>query len=150
MRPETFAAPVEEVSDAMVWEAPSPNPFAVAICRRTAETTMAGNLKTPKDSRAQLLSHGLSGVQDKHYDKGKRLRRKGQVLAVWNGFLAGPPIGTLPLDDVYKLPPQEAANEGAADTPFRVEDGAGRRNCMNRDGVRRDAQQDGAGRDVEL
>jgi hypothetical protein len=46
-------------------------------------------LKISKDIRAQLLSHGLGGVQDRHYDQHTYLDEKRLALATWEQFLAG-------------------------------------------------------------
>ena len=36
-----------------------------------------------KDIRGQLLSHGLGGVQDAHYDRHSYLNEKHNVLVAW-------------------------------------------------------------------
>lgn len=59
---------VTEISREMVDARESAEPFQLKDLRRTIETTLA-SLKVSKDIRAQLLSHGLSGVQDRVYDK---------------------------------------------------------------------------------
>lgn len=56
--------------------------------RRTVETEMAG-LGFSTDLRAQLLSHGLSGVQNKHYDRHTYLDEKTVALARWERHLEG-------------------------------------------------------------
>lgn len=50
--------------------------------RRTAETLMAG-MGISKDLRAQLQSHGLGGVQDRHYDRHDYLAEKRKALEAW-------------------------------------------------------------------
>lgn len=60
--------------------------FTVADIRRTCETMLAG-LGISKDIRAQLLSHGLGGVQDKHYDKHDYSDEKRQALSIWESRL---------------------------------------------------------------
>lgn len=73
----------------------TPGKRAVAICkelkaptyqlrdiRRTCETMLAG-IGIPKDIRAQLLSHGLSGVQAAHYDRYEYIDEKRSALADW-------------------------------------------------------------------
>jgi integrase len=72
---------VKEISDAMGGE-----PFDLRDIRRTAETMLAG-LGISKDNRAQLLSHGLTGVQDKHYDQHIYLREKRSALLKWERHL---------------------------------------------------------------
>jgi integrase len=49
--------------------------FQLRDIRRTIETILA-SLNVSKDVRAQLQSHGLSGVQDRHYDKYDYLTEK--------------------------------------------------------------------------
>ncbi len=50
--------------------------------RRTAETMLA-SMGIGKDIRAQLLSHGLGGVQDRHYDQHDYLIVKQNALVAW-------------------------------------------------------------------
>lgn len=63
-------------------------PFTLRDLRRSAETRMA-ELGVSKQDRAQLLSHGLSGVQAGHYDKYDYIREKAAALAIWERFLTG-------------------------------------------------------------
>jgi hypothetical protein len=44
------------------------SPFTVGDLRRTVETRLAA-LGVPQEVRARLQSHGLSGVQARHYDR---------------------------------------------------------------------------------
>lgn len=62
--------------------------FNLQDIRRTCETELAG-LGVSRDIRAQLLSHGLSGVQTRHYDRHDYLREKHAALLQWERFLAG-------------------------------------------------------------
>ena len=77
--------------------APSPQPEhpTLAEIRRTVETMLAETetLMISKDTRAQLLSHGLSGVQARHYDKGNHLPAKTDAMRKWNDFVADLCIG---------------------------------------------------------
>ncbi len=61
--------------------------FDARDVRRTCETLLAG-MGVSRDVRAQLLSHGLSGVQDKHYDKHGYTQEKAAALERWEGMLA--------------------------------------------------------------
>lgn len=63
--------------------------FRQGDIRRTVETLMA-SLDISKDIRGQLQSHGLSGVQTRHYDRYEYLPQKRAALAVWVQFLDGP------------------------------------------------------------
>lgn len=67
LRPETVSELVTEISAAMVKAKESREPFELRDIRRTCETMLAG-LEVSSDVRAMILSHGLGGVQKKHYD----------------------------------------------------------------------------------
>ena len=54
--------------------------------RRTCETMLA-SLGVSKDDRAQLLSHGISGVQAVHYDRYDYLNEKRAALVKWEHHL---------------------------------------------------------------
>lgn len=60
--------------------------FGASDLRRTSETLLAG-LRVSKDIRAELLSHGRTGVVSKHYDRHEYLPEKRQALAKWNRML---------------------------------------------------------------
>ena len=75
-------------------------PFDVADLRRTAETMLAG-LGISRDHRAVLLSHGLSGVQQAHYDRHDYLEEKRRALVLWEDhltrLLTGKPANVVPI-----------------------------------------------------
>ena len=54
--------------------------------RRTAETMLAA-MGISKDVRAQLLSHGLGGVQGRHYDQHEYMDEKRNALQAWADHL---------------------------------------------------------------
>ncbi len=81
MRSETVSGLVTEISAAMV-KAKEGRPFELRDIRRTCETMMAG-LGVSRDVRAQLQSHGLSGVQQRHYDKHEYMAEKRAALEKW-------------------------------------------------------------------
>lgn len=60
--------------------------FQFSDLRRTAETVLAG-LGIHKDIRAQLQSHGLGGVQDRHYDMHSYFEEKKNAIKTWQGYL---------------------------------------------------------------
>lgn len=60
--------------------------FDLRDLRRTVETMLAA-MGISKDTRAQLLSHGLSGVQDKHYDRHSYAEEKRAALVAWEARL---------------------------------------------------------------
>ena len=97
--PETLSGAVQNISDAMVETKLASAPFRGGDIRRTVETMLAETLGVSKDTRAQLLSHGLTGVQDRHYDKGLHLAAKTAALRAWNDYVADLCIGTLPVEE---------------------------------------------------
>ena len=56
--------------------------FDLRDIRRTCETMLAG-MGISKETRAQLLSHGLGGVQDAHYDRYSYAKEKHAALVAW-------------------------------------------------------------------
>lgn len=62
-------------------------PFNLRDVRRTVETMLAG-LGIGKDTRAQLLSHGISGVQAAHYDRHAYTDEKRAALVAWEARLS--------------------------------------------------------------
>lgn len=68
---------VSEISKAMNGDV-----FDLRDIRRTVETMMA-SMGISKDTRAQLLSHGLSGVQSAHYDRHSYTEEKRAALSAW-------------------------------------------------------------------
>ena len=81
MRPETVSARCADISASMGRES-----FDVRDVRRTVETMLA-SLAISKDTRAQLLSHGIGGVQDAHYDRHDYLTEKRAALVAWEARL---------------------------------------------------------------
>ena len=60
--------------------------FDLGDIRRTTETMLAA-LKVNRDTRAQLLSHGISGVQAVHYDRFSYSDEKADALETWERFM---------------------------------------------------------------
>lgn len=58
--------------------------FTKADLRRTVETTLA-RYKVSMEVRGQLQSHGLSGVQIRHYDRHDYMDEKREALNIWMG-----------------------------------------------------------------
>ena len=71
----------------MVKEGEARAPFQLRDIRRTVETILA-SLKVPKDVRSHLLSHGLGGVQNQHYDRHTYWTEKRHALKKWAAYLA--------------------------------------------------------------
>lgn len=81
MNPETVSNRAAEVCAGIGGEA-----FNVRDIRRTVETMLAA-LGISKDTRAQLLSHGISGVQAAHYDRHAYTDEKRAALVAWEARL---------------------------------------------------------------
>jgi integrase len=75
----TLSHTVEKISDAMLAAKEAREPFQARDIRRTCETALAG-LKISKDIRGQIQSHGLGGVQAKHYDMHSYMDEKRHAL----------------------------------------------------------------------
>lgn len=82
IRIETISALVTEIAKEMVKEKDAREPFQLRDLRRTAETMLA-SLKVSSDVRAQLQSHGLGGIQQRHYDRHSYALEKKQALQKW-------------------------------------------------------------------
>jgi hypothetical protein len=63
---------------------------------------MLAGMGISKDVRAQILSHGLGGVQDRHYDRHEYMEEKRQALEVWYARLVEIASGT-PMQKVVPL-----------------------------------------------
>ena len=81
MNPETVSNRAAEVCAGIGGEL-----FNVRDIRRTVETMLAA-LGISKDTRAQLLSHGISGVQAAHYDRHAYTDEKRAALVAWEARL---------------------------------------------------------------
>jgi len=86
LRVETISEVVKEISKAMVKKKAARSAFQLRDIRRTCETMMAA-LGVSKDIRAQLQSHGLGGVQDRHYDRHEYMEEKRIALEKWGARL---------------------------------------------------------------
>jgi integrase len=63
-------------------------PFTAGDIRRTVETRLAAE-GLSKDVRAQLQSHGLGGVQSRHYDRHDYLAEKREAMEALYRLLLG-------------------------------------------------------------
>ena len=83
LRKETVAGLVEAIEKAMVAAGElERGAFSMRDLRRTAETHMAA-LGISSDVRAQIQSHGLGGIQARHYDRHDYMPEKRSALALW-------------------------------------------------------------------
>lgn len=83
----TVSIYVSSVSAELVQSGVSKTPFTLADLRRTVETRLAG-MKVSKDHRAYLQSHGLSGVQTRHYDRHEYEVEKREALKLLHRWIA--------------------------------------------------------------
>ena len=72
----------------MVQDKKAHEPFQLRDQRRTSET-MPASLSVSSDVRAQLQSHGLGGVQNRHYDRQDYAPKKKRTLKLWGRQSAG-------------------------------------------------------------
>ena len=88
--PESLSTEVREIMKMMHEAREVTEPFSLRDVRRTVETTLAA-LAVSQDLRAQIQSHGLSGIQHKHYNRHDYRSEKREVLERWaRWLLAGP------------------------------------------------------------
>jgi integrase len=82
LRPETVSHEVADIVAEMVKAKEAREAFQLRDVRRTVETMLAA-LGVSSDVRAELQSHGLGGVQKRHYDHHKYMLEKKQALETW-------------------------------------------------------------------
>lgn len=87
LRLETISAAVGAISTKLLKAKKAKDAFQMRDVRRTTETMLAA-LGINRDVRAQLQSHGLSGVQDRHYDRHDYIPEKTRALEAWTARLA--------------------------------------------------------------
>jgi integrase len=92
MRPETVSVLVAEISTEMVKAKAAREPFGLRDIRRTVETMLA-SLGVSSDVRAHLQSHGLGGVQTRHYDRHEYAPEKRAALELWASHLERLKVG---------------------------------------------------------
>jgi hypothetical protein len=86
--PDTLASTVSKIAEEMVKSHESRFSFMPSDIRRTVETLLASK-GISRDIRAQIQSHGLSGVQVRHYDRHDYRDEKRRVLEFWTALLYG-------------------------------------------------------------
>ena len=84
--PETVSATSAALSRNMVMAGEIREAFQLRDFRRTCETMMAA-LGVSSDVRAQLQSHALGGIQQKHYNRHDYATEKRRTLERWRGHL---------------------------------------------------------------
>jgi hypothetical protein len=79
---DTLTAAVRDIAADMKAANETPEAFKFSDLRRTAETMMAG-MGISRDIRAQIQSHGLGGIQQRHYDRHDYRAEKKRALEAW-------------------------------------------------------------------
>lgn len=88
MVPDTLSATAQEVANDLSHTGEACESFLPSDIRRTVETLFASK-GIPRDVRAQIQSHGLSGVQARHYDKHDYRDEKRRALELLAALLRG-------------------------------------------------------------
>lgn len=98
VRQETLGAAAQGVARAMVKAGEVAATFQLRDIRRSVETLLA-SAGVSREVRAQLQSHGLSGVQARHYDRHDYAREKTEALRRLHAMLtdAEPAATVIPL-----------------------------------------------------
>ena len=86
--PDTLSATARKLGLEMERVGEARVSFRLSDIRRTAET-LAASKGISRDVRAQIQSHGLSGVQARHYDKHDYREEKRRSLESWAAVLRG-------------------------------------------------------------
>lgn len=103
LREETASELVGEIcADMAAAEELERGPFQMRDLRRTAETHMAA-LGISSDVRAQIQSHGLGGIQQRHYDRHDYLPEKRAALELWALRLQGKASKVTPIKSRRKV-----------------------------------------------
>lgn len=93
----SLRARIREVAEAMVEAGEAVGgPFGPGDIRRTVETRLAA-AGVPLEVRAQLQSHGLGGVQARHYDRHDYLTEKREALLTLRRLLVADTANVVPL-----------------------------------------------------
>jgi integrase len=92
--PHTLAAAMREVSALLIDQEKIATNITPGTIRRTVETRLAA-ARVPKDIRGQLQSHGLGGIQDRHYDRHDYRQEKREALERLRALLDEPVKGNV-------------------------------------------------------
>lgn len=82
----TYRSAILEVSEAMVKAGEATATFTPGDIRRTVETRLAAR-RVSRETRAHLQSHGLGGIQSRHYDRHDYLDEKREALELLFGLV---------------------------------------------------------------
>jgi integrase len=101
LRPETLTGAINEIATTLLAKPKAERvivaPFQLRDLRRTCESRLAG-IGISRDLRAQIQSHGLGGIQARHYDRHDYMDEKRAALVAWCAHLE-----TKPADNVRQL-----------------------------------------------
>lgn len=86
LRGDRVSKAVRKISKKLCSASPGMQPFQYRDLRRTTESHMSA-LRIAKEVRAHILSHGLSGVQTRHYERHDYMEEKRDALAQWEKYL---------------------------------------------------------------
>ena len=92
---------VAELAGRMVEAGEAAEHFTLSDLRRTVETRLAA-AGVPLEVRAQLQSHGLGGLQARHYDKHSYSSEKLAALETLRALMTEPPATVASLDEARK------------------------------------------------
>jgi len=70
---------VKRIGQAMIEDGEAAEPFTLGDLRRTVETRLAA-LRIPLEVRAHIQSHGMGGIQARHYDRHDYAEEKREAL----------------------------------------------------------------------
>jgi len=87
LNPGTVSKLIRDICRDMRQAGLAESQFQYSDIRRTIETTLA-SLDVPVGHRAQVQSHGISGVQAKHYDMYEYMPEKLHALMIWDKYLS--------------------------------------------------------------
>jgi hypothetical protein len=117
-RPETLGVHVRGISEELAKDPDlkrakaSQGAFELRDIRRTCETMLAA-LGVSRDVRAQIQSHGLGGVQQRHYDRHDYMAEKRAALEAWGSQLERLKSGRPAADKVIPIRRGGARARGA-------------------------------------
>jgi len=90
--PDTLSNAVSLIAGALLAQKRVGSDFDYRDLRRTCETHMA-RLGVISDHRSQVQSHGLGGVQNRHYDRHDYMAEKRAALERWEAYLDSVRVG---------------------------------------------------------
>jgi integrase len=96
IRDDALRKTVKAIASAMVAADEVAAPFSIKLIRATVETRLA-EAKVSSDVRAHLQSHGLGGLQARHYDRHGYMPEKLAALETLRDLLSAEPASVTPI-----------------------------------------------------